>query len=175
MLVPQYIYPKSISAKCTRLACFLSFASLFFWNQNVTELHGIMTFTSGSWGPPLSSPSSREKLLKLSIFLDFSWIEQGEIQIKWTLGDKTDHILPPPVCKTYFKAWNKNYSTKVLGISNIFPNGRRTTFLLVSGKSCYLEIFQKIIKWGHTSLPKLYNISVMFRLTLSRNFEEEKN
>ena len=29
MLVPKCIYPKSIFAKCTRLACLLSFASLF--------------------------------------------------------------------------------------------------------------------------------------------------
>ena len=28
MLVPKCIYPKSIFAKCTRLACLLSFASL---------------------------------------------------------------------------------------------------------------------------------------------------
>ena len=29
MLVPKCIYPKSIFEKCTRLACLLSFASLF--------------------------------------------------------------------------------------------------------------------------------------------------
>ena len=29
MLVPKCIYPKSIFSKCTRLACLLSFASLF--------------------------------------------------------------------------------------------------------------------------------------------------
>ena len=33
MLVPKCIYRKSIFAKCTRLACLLSFASLFLWKN----------------------------------------------------------------------------------------------------------------------------------------------
>ena len=35
MLVPKCIYPKCIFAKCTRLACLLSFASLFKWRVDL--------------------------------------------------------------------------------------------------------------------------------------------
>ena len=41
MLIPKCIYPKSIFAKCTRLACLLSFASLFLSHLNPLFLGGL--------------------------------------------------------------------------------------------------------------------------------------
>ena len=41
MLDPKFIYRKSVFAKCTRLACLLSFASLFY-NNKLTKLGGII-------------------------------------------------------------------------------------------------------------------------------------
>ena len=39
MLVLKCIYPKSVFAKCTRLACLLSFASLSIYEVLLNQLH----------------------------------------------------------------------------------------------------------------------------------------
>ena len=63
MLVPKCIYPKSIFANCTRLACLLSFASLSIskphlsWDNSILIFislmgHRMNTFIYFSWGAP---------------------------------------------------------------------------------------------------------------------------
>ena len=78
MLHPKCIYRKSVFAKCTRLACLLRFASLFY-NNKLTKLSGIIVINVNN--------TSRKYLSVAKEFPIRKEVTTRKMIEKWKTGD----------------------------------------------------------------------------------------
>ena len=70
-IFPKCIYPKCIFARCTRLACLLSFASLFQWQLAISKHHyNLRSLLDLNWGRMFSFCYKLFASLRLSCLVE---------------------------------------------------------------------------------------------------------